>query len=102
VEIVSAAVIVVGTGLGNRVDHAAGAAAKFSRVVIGQNRELADSVDAHVHVQGAPRAAVGMVIDHQSVDTEYVLRHAPAGNGNLQSIAILGAGCIRLWRAGIV
>src|SRR5258708_32023499 len=46
-EVISAAVDLVGARLGDRVDHATGAAAVFGRVAVGQNRKFAVRVHAH-------------------------------------------------------
>src|SRR5438046_8295282 len=102
VEIVSASVKVIGPPLGNGVDDATGAPAVLGGVIVGENRELADRIHSHVHVQGASRTGVGIIIDHQSVDAENVFNDAAAGNGNGQTIAALGTGSIGLIFARIL
>src|SRR5205814_1736651 len=94
VEIVGAPVKCIGARLGNRVDHATGAPAVLCGVIVGQNRELADRIHPHVYVQGASRAGVGIIIDHQSVDPKNVFNDTAAGNGDGQTIAALGTGSI--------
>src|SRR5207244_5445589 len=81
VEIVSGSVKVIGPRLGNGVDYATGAPAILGGVIVGENRELADRVHSHVHVKGASRTGVGIIIDHKSVDPTNVFNDAAAGNG---------------------
>src|SRR5439155_4041047 len=64
----------------NGVDDATGAPAVLGGVIVGENRELADRIHSHVHVQGASRTGVGIIIDHQSVDPKNVFNDAAAGN----------------------
>ena len=102
VEIVSGSVKVIGPRLGNGVDYATGAPAVLGGVIVGENRELADRIHSHVHVQGASRTGVGIIIDHQSVDPKNVFNDAAAGNGDGQTIAALGTGSIGLSFARIL
>jgi len=81
-EIIGASVEVVGARLGNRVDYAAGAPAVFGGLIVGQNRKLPDRIHSHVHVQGASRAGVRIIIDHQSIDPKNIFNDAAAGNGD--------------------
>src|ERR1700682_1542299 len=102
VEIVSASVKAIGPRLGDGVDHATGAPAILGGVIVGENRELADRIHSHIHVQGAARTGIGIIIDPQSVDPKNVFNDAAAGDGDGQTITALGAGSISLIFARIL
>src|SRR6185436_13826067 len=96
VEIIRAAVIIIGARLGNGVDDATGSAAILSRVTVGQNRELADRVHSHVDAQGASGTGVRVIIYDQSIDPKGVVGRPAAGNGDSDAVAALGAAAIGL------
>ena len=86
-EFVSCSVKLVRARLGDGVNDATGSAAVRGREVVGQNRELEDTVNSQVHAQRASRATVRVVIDDQSIDQKGILRRPGTGNGNLETVA---------------
>src|SRR5260370_289717 len=81
----------VRTGLGDGIYDSAGGLPVLSREAAGQYRELLNGVHAQGGAEHVARAAVGVIVDANSVQPVVVVCRSLAGDGEFRSEAAIPA-----------
>ena len=66
--------------LGDGIDHAARTPSVLGGIGAGKHGELPDRIDTEVDAEGASRALVGMIIDHEPIYHEHIRRRTASRN----------------------
>ena len=82
----------IGARFVDRRHHASGGPAIFGGVLVGQDAEFADRLDAEIDVQSAAGARVGEVVHNEAVDEKHIAGGPISGDGQRKAVAACRAG----------